>query len=209
MGILPEVKPDKRQGIMESAIAVFSRKGYHGATMEDVATEAGLGKGTLYLYFSSKEELLRDILTQGLKVLNDGLRKIANGSGTGRERLEAMAFLELDLASSNKEMFRFILEGVGGLGQDLRGIVVDAGEEMLAIISKVVEDAIFAGELGLVTTSVFAKMFLGSIYTTSGTVLTGDLELSAREVAREIVRVLFEGGAGASHPAFDGCGPSG
>lgn len=192
---------------MEAAIAVFSRKGYQGATMEDVATEAGLGKGTLYLYFSSKEELLREILSQGLQVLNDGLREIADGLGTCRERLEAMAFLELELTSSNKDMFRFILEGVGGLGQDLRGIVVEAGEEMLAIISKVVGDGVVSGELGRVTTSVFAKMFLGSIYTTSGTVLTGDLELPPKEVALEIVRVLFEGGAGASDSNCDGLEP--
>ncbi|MGV6811901.1 MAG: TetR/AcrR family transcriptional regulator [Brevirhabdus sp.] len=46
-----------RAGILEAAMAVFRRAGYHAAKMTDIARQAGLAKGTLYLYFNSKEEL--------------------------------------------------------------------------------------------------------------------------------------------------------
>nr|WP_257099125.1 TetR/AcrR family transcriptional regulator [Pseudovibrio flavus] len=46
-----------REAILQAALLVFQAKGYHAARMSDVATEAGLAKGTLYLYFASKEEM--------------------------------------------------------------------------------------------------------------------------------------------------------
>ncbi len=54
-------KAAKRQEILEAAIAVFAEKGYHAAKMADIAVAAGMGKGTLYEYFSTKEALPKEI----------------------------------------------------------------------------------------------------------------------------------------------------
>ncbi|MEL6333450.1 MAG: helix-turn-helix domain-containing protein, partial [Cyanobacteria bacterium J06626_26] len=54
-------KAAKRQEILEAAIAVFLEKGYHGAKMADIAVAAGMGKGTLYEYFPTKEALPKEI----------------------------------------------------------------------------------------------------------------------------------------------------
>ena len=53
---------DKRQAILEAAIYTFARKGFHATRISDVAERAGIGKGTVYLYFDSKEDLLISIL---------------------------------------------------------------------------------------------------------------------------------------------------
>jgi len=53
---------EKREAILEAAIEVFAQKGFHAARISDVAQLAGIGKGTVYLYFSSKEDLLLSIL---------------------------------------------------------------------------------------------------------------------------------------------------
>lgn len=57
--LLPKIvdKNEMRGRIMDAAMTCFSRNGYHAAKMTDVATEAGLAKGTLYLYFPGKDEL--------------------------------------------------------------------------------------------------------------------------------------------------------
>jgi len=52
----------RQQLILDAAIQVFAQKGFHQATMDDVAQEAELGKGTLYYYFKSKEEILQKLL---------------------------------------------------------------------------------------------------------------------------------------------------
>lgn len=54
-------KAAKRQEILEAAIAVFREKGYHAAKMADIAVAAGMGKGTLYEYFPTKEALPKEI----------------------------------------------------------------------------------------------------------------------------------------------------
>lgn len=53
---------DKRQAILDAAIFTFARKGFHATRISDVATKASVGKGTVYLYFDSKEDLLISIL---------------------------------------------------------------------------------------------------------------------------------------------------
>ena len=55
------MKPDKRELILEAAARVFGEKGFHQATVEEIAKEAGVGKGTIYQYFDSKDEIFREL----------------------------------------------------------------------------------------------------------------------------------------------------
>jgi len=57
--VVPEYKQEARGRIVEAALAVFSKKGYHQTTMDDIARRLGVSKGALYLYFASKEELFK------------------------------------------------------------------------------------------------------------------------------------------------------
>jgi len=59
-GLQPVTTP-KERAILDVALRLFSQHGYRGTSMEDIAHHAGLGKGTLYLYFESKEALFRDL----------------------------------------------------------------------------------------------------------------------------------------------------
>ena len=59
----PDVSEERRKQIVDAALKVFSIKGFHQARMEDIALEADLSKGTLYWYFSSKEEIITSLLT--------------------------------------------------------------------------------------------------------------------------------------------------
>ena len=55
--------------IFDSAIRIFSDCGYRGATMDDIASNAGLAKGTLYYHFTSKEEIFNFIVEEGIQKL--------------------------------------------------------------------------------------------------------------------------------------------
>lgn len=59
----PDVSEERRKQIMDAALTVFSSKGFHQARMEDIALEADLSKGSLYWYFTSKEEIISSLLT--------------------------------------------------------------------------------------------------------------------------------------------------
>ncbi|WP_244834193.1 TetR/AcrR family transcriptional regulator [Clostridium sp. BJN0001] len=66
--------------IFKSAIKVFSNQGYKGATMDDIALNAGLAKGTLYYHFKSKEEIFQFVIREGLNDLRKLAEKIKNSN---------------------------------------------------------------------------------------------------------------------------------
>jgi AcrR family transcriptional regulator len=62
--VVPEYKDLAKKRIIDSAYKIFYKKGYHNSTMNDVAREVGVSKGSLYSYFKSKEELLQTATNQ-------------------------------------------------------------------------------------------------------------------------------------------------
>jgi len=72
------VKPteQRRAEILEAALALFSSKGFHDTTMEEVANAAGVAKGTIYLYFQSKEHLLLALKRDFMQGLTDAVANI-------------------------------------------------------------------------------------------------------------------------------------
>jgi len=67
--VVPEYKTQARARILDAARAVFRRKGFRTATMDDIAAEVGVSKGALYLYFRTKAELLVQIQTRSREEL--------------------------------------------------------------------------------------------------------------------------------------------
>lgn len=58
---------DKKTQILKAAVSVFSEKGFHSSTMDMISEAASVGKGTVYLYFSGKEELLGELIYRAVK----------------------------------------------------------------------------------------------------------------------------------------------
>src|SRR6187455_782508 len=84
---LPEERP--RQ-IIDAALEVFGERGLAGARLEDIARRAGVSKGTIYLYFSNKEELFREVVRA---VVVDRLREAAANTGTGDPVVELKRYM--------------------------------------------------------------------------------------------------------------------
>ena len=86
---------DKRQAIMRSATQVFCEKGLHQAKVEEIAQRAGIAKGTIYLYFASKEEIFRSVLHTHVDELLAAIKAIVGSEITPEEKLLAFARLQL------------------------------------------------------------------------------------------------------------------
>lgn len=89
----------RRQQIMIAAKRVFSVKGFSRATMEDIAKEAELSPGTLYLYFKNKDELFSSLSIRILQYLNIRLEHVANDQSleSGRLKIEGLKEAMLDV----------------------------------------------------------------------------------------------------------------
>jgi TetR/AcrR family fatty acid metabolism transcriptional regulator len=88
--------PDKRQLILDAAIKIFARTGYHGARVSDIAREAGIAYGLVYHYFKNKEQILDTIFEEQWSGFLETLETIAAGTGQTEDKLNAIARLILE-----------------------------------------------------------------------------------------------------------------
>ena len=92
-------KETVKDAILDATDRLLARYGYRKMTVEDIAHEAGIGKGTIYLHFTSKEEVVLSHVDRIVERLKDTLRKIGNSDAPAAERLRQMLLARV--------MFRF------------------------------------------------------------------------------------------------------
>jgi TetR/AcrR family transcriptional regulator, fatty acid metabolism regulator protein len=98
---VPGTQEEKRRLLLDAAVHVFARKGYHAARVGDIAEEAGVAYGLLYHYFSSKEEVLRSVFRETWRALITTIQSVGEGDDTPREQLRKVA--EILLRSWKRE----------------------------------------------------------------------------------------------------------
>ncbi|HGY10858.1 MAG TPA: TetR/AcrR family transcriptional regulator [Desulfobacterales bacterium] len=81
-------KEQRRKEIIHAARKIFSKKGFNTATMEEIAMEAELSPGTLYLYFKNKEELHTSLSIEILKYLSDEIQKVVSQDISVEEKID-------------------------------------------------------------------------------------------------------------------------
>ncbi len=85
------LKGDKRVRIVDAAVGVFAEKGYHSARISDIARQAGVADGTIYLYFRNKEDLLLTIFEEKMDGILQGLQAALTGVEGPQERMRVFA----------------------------------------------------------------------------------------------------------------------
>jgi TetR/AcrR family fatty acid metabolism transcriptional regulator len=98
----------RRAEIIDAARTVFARRGFALGIMDEIAKEAGVAKGTLYLYFRSKDEVFKAVLDHDMKNLKEGTLKCLDEAKGLKEKIRAFALVRLERAEANKEFFRIM-----------------------------------------------------------------------------------------------------
>jgi TetR/AcrR family transcriptional regulator len=102
-------KEQRRNMIIDAAEKIFFKKGIENSTMDDVASEAELSKGTLYLYFKSKEDIQLAIAMRGSEILKEMMQKRLSKNKTGYENLLELADISIDFSNKHKHYYEFFL----------------------------------------------------------------------------------------------------
>ncbi len=104
-----QIVTDYRRGeILDAARTVFARRGYALAIMDEIAKEAGIAKGTIYLYFRSKTEVYKAVLNHDMKSLKTSTLERMDAATTLREKIRAFILARLENVEAKKEMFRIM-----------------------------------------------------------------------------------------------------
>jgi TetR/AcrR family transcriptional regulator, fatty acid metabolism regulator protein len=186
---------DRRTRIVEAAVHVFARKGYHAARVGDIAAEAGVAHGLLYHYFSSKEELLETIFRETWTELLRALERVEEDVRPAHEQLRQVAAILLRSWRRDPDLVRVLVREVVRT-PELGGRVEEIGEGFAAI-ERIIERGQRAGEL---RRDVDARLAGWIVYGALEEILTGwvlgtlpDGDEAVAEAERTIVEVLAGG----------------
>lgn len=102
-------KEHRRNAIIDAAERVFFSKGVDVATMDDVAEEAELSKGTLYLYFKSKEDLYLAITKRGLEILTNMFEKAIKKFKLGIDKIQAIGKAYCEFSKKHPDYFHALI----------------------------------------------------------------------------------------------------
>src|SRR6187549_1699554 len=95
-------KGDKRERIMSSAMRVFASKGFYGAKVSDIADDAGVADGTIYLYFKSKDDLLISLFEEQMARVQVELTRAMDGAERAPDKLRRFIHAYLELVADNR-----------------------------------------------------------------------------------------------------------
>lgn len=136
----------RRAEIIDAARSVFARKGFARGIMDAIAKEAGIAKGTVYLYFRSKKEIYRAVLDHDMESLNKDTLDRIDAAKNLKDKIRAFALARLENAEARKEFFRIMDSDSGGL-TFTRSQYRDWLREPVLRLASAMEDAARRGEI--------------------------------------------------------------
>jgi AcrR family transcriptional regulator len=184
----------KRRSIQEAVIRLMFREGLAAVTMERVAQEVGIAKGTVYLHYKDKQELLDDVKDSALDPLMAKLDEIFRGDGTPERKLQQYALRYLGYLDERRDLFRILLyerevtrvQGSRFRGDRYRLLV----EETAAVIEAGVADGSFRE---VVDARSVAAMFVESNFAMLNQRLLTDKPRPVEEDAELIADLFLRG----------------
>jgi TetR/AcrR family fatty acid metabolism transcriptional regulator len=100
---------DKRRNILDAAIRVFARQGFHSTRVSDIADEAGVAYGLVYHYFNSKDEVLNELFTERWSLLLTAIEEADASAESPRSKMAAVAAFIVDSYQYNPELMKVII----------------------------------------------------------------------------------------------------
>jgi TetR/AcrR family transcriptional regulator, fatty acid metabolism regulator protein len=155
---------DKRRIILDAAVRVFARQGFHTCRVSDIADEAGVAYGLVYHYFQSKDEVLDTLFLDRWGVLLEAIREVDASDVPARAKLHAIAGFIIDSYRHDPDLMKVIIVEVTRAANSFGAAHLGKITEAYAQIRGIVEQAQRNGEFRDAVTAEFAAMaFYGAI----------------------------------------------
>ncbi len=146
-----QTSADKRRLILDAAVRVFARQGFHTCRVADIADEAGVAYGLLYHYFSSKEEVLDTLFLERWNVMIELIREVDAQPTPVREKLAAIASFIIDSYRHDPDVMKVIIVEVtraaNSFGQTHLGQIREAYDLLSEIVAKAQADGVFKPDI--------------------------------------------------------------
>jgi TetR/AcrR family transcriptional regulator, fatty acid metabolism regulator protein len=155
---------DKRRIILDAAVRVFARQGFHTCRVSDIADEAGVAYGLVYHYFQSKDEVLDTLFLERWDVMLDAIREIDANAIPARDKLRAIASFIVDSYRHDPDLMKVIIVEVTRAANSFGQAHLEQISEAYRLIGGIVAQAQERGEFRAEISADFAaQAFYGAI----------------------------------------------
>jgi TetR/AcrR family fatty acid metabolism transcriptional regulator len=184
---------NKRERIIAAAGKFFGDKGYHNTTTAEIAEAAGVAAGTIYIYFSSKEELLVAVFEEFLGVHMDRLREGIVKEQDPESKIRRLVTLGLELMEENPDSARIFLSQLRQSTKMIKMVAKRSSRAYKDIIEEVLEEGVRRGVCRKMNVRAAAGMLFGAFQMTVLDWVADDCSYSLREQADELSEFVLAG----------------
>jgi TetR/AcrR family fatty acid metabolism transcriptional regulator len=156
--------PDKPQQIIAAAVRIFARKGYWNARVSDIAREAGIAAGTIYLYFDTKEDILVTLFRQKMDGFVSAARKAVGSEPDAESKLRRLVAMHFSILEEDPELAEVVQVELRQGQKLFRGPATQEIAGYFALIAGVLEEGVAEGRFRRdLPVKVATKMFFGAM----------------------------------------------
>src|SRR5215471_11718232 len=197
-GYMPKIVDEQmreatRRRIIREAAREFARLGFDQANINVIAEQAGIGKGTIYLYFESKRDLFLAMLRSIAQEQLTAIRQAIAPEGTIRQRLERLFRAFAHLAAQESDSFNVYMSALYGVNRAFQSEATGLLRDYVAVIALMLEQSQARGEITCHDVEATALMILSltESYILSAKVL-GQSEQSVAQQANLVVELILQ-----------------
>jgi TetR/AcrR family transcriptional regulator, cholesterol catabolism regulator len=178
--------------ILRVAANIFSERGYHGTTLDDIATAAKISRRSFYSYFASKDDLLRHIYDEVITASMTAAKRIAAEDIPAREKLRHLIRQQVSNLTTHTSLLRVFFMEIQNLPGELSRSVARANRSYSRIVEQVIAEGVQRGELIQLQPQRFSYLLLGMCNWIQRWYRPGG-EWTPNAIAEDII-VVLEGG---------------
>jgi AcrR family transcriptional regulator len=157
--------PDATRGrILDAALLIFSRNGYHGTRLDDIVDESETSKGSIYFHFANKERLFLALVDQFADLLERRVQEAIQDQEKGMIRVQIALETVLDTFGRYRRPAKILLVQAVGLGNIFEKKRAEVNDRFSRMIETYLIEAITKGDIPAVDTEVVAHAWMGAIY---------------------------------------------
>ncbi len=181
---------NRREEIIKAASNLFSKKSYHDVTMEQIAVAVGVAKGTIYLYFESKENLYLGILEHTYKTIESILEKEIAKEDPAPQKLKKMLRLIFQFYFQNLDVLRILTRDETRLIREHYEFTEHWRHRRIKLYRKILEKGIKEGSFRPANTELMALIVFGLV---GSVMFFYPTDKTAGEIAEEVFSMISEG----------------
>lgn len=188
---MKEQVKDKKTAIMETALKLFTERGFHGTSTAQISKDAGVATGTLFNYFPTKEDLINSLYFEVKGELSRSMGKGIETESTFQDQLRKLWSNLINWGVDNQEEFLFV--GQFCSSPYITKFTRDEVMKEYVFLHKLVDEGINAGEIRDFSADLIIAMFYQGSRTVVNFILDSDSSLDENKIIEDGFQIIWRG----------------